>query len=113
MRSLNNEEKLLTEQRAKDFSAWKEATTSLKESMSKQETSIRAISLIKTDHDALVKQKEKLQVHDILISIVSRCVLVVRLKLTVSVSSFCLRRVDTFLQMSSLLFRSFELLLNF
>ena len=60
---LNEVEKNLLEQRAHDMSEWKDTSSPVKEWISTHEKKIRSLGLVKTDHDAVVKQREDVEVH--------------------------------------------------
>jgi hypothetical protein len=56
-------EKKLLDQRANDMTEWKEICSPVKEWISKHGKKIQAHGLVKTDHDAVVKQKEDVEVY--------------------------------------------------
>ena len=59
---MNDVEKTLLEQRAKGMTEWKEMSNPVKEWISKHEKKIQSHSVVRTDHDAVVKQKEDIEV---------------------------------------------------
>ena len=61
---LNEVEKKLLEQRSNDMTEWKEVSSPVKEWISKHDKKIQAHGLIKTDHDAVVKQREDIEVYE-------------------------------------------------
>ena len=59
---MNDVEKKLLEQRAIDMTEWKDLSSPVKDWISKHDKKIRAHILVKSDHDAVVKQREDIEV---------------------------------------------------